>query len=880
MKHCISLAAALLLATSLPTTAQQLTIPSGTGRHQAIAVDRTSITGPAEAGSVYLGVMSSNGFTISSSDDDKTIPMFTATRVNNNLVRLDFPYNFYSTATTATLTLTAPDGTTATVDVTRPATTIDVTEFTPYTSLAIASATSTSEQSGEGIERSFDGDMSTLYHSSYNSTKFPISLTYTLKEQSHLDRIVYYPRQSGNNNGNFGEIVVYANTGSGFNKVLETDLGYSSAASIITIPEGGLDNVTQVRILVRSGANNFASCAEIEFQQENTAVAALIDQFFTDDMCTALKSGVTEAQIASIPNDFLRNLAYQIYSGNYDTTYRVAEFEAYKTISTLASELKTNTYNAYENPTGIFFRADESVVIFAEGISDSYPVKLIVKNFGDPGSDSSTETQFALTNGVNVVKPSHRGNGYVSYYTDDFENAPKVKLHFASSTVNGYFDAERGDTNAQWKQLLANATSDIMDIRTKRLQVAFSTSRLRAQCPDDAESLAKNLDKLVYREREIMGLQLFDKEPKNRQFARCVWSGFMYADGVGAAAEDGSSNEWMQPSASSFGWWSMGHELGHVNQVRPSFKWVGCGETTNNVYSCWVQFSEGPGELRLEHEVTGIGNYSSMRGGRFEAYLENGVRQGQCWQLQEGPDYYGTTPDQVSVQDEDENGNKLSTVTTDCRNYDHFVKVAPLWQLQLYCHQAGFSPNVYGKVINTLRAASDANMTNGQQQIRFIRTVCDETGLDFTEFFEKAGMLKPIHAYINDYSCEWLVITQSMIDELKTYVAGKGYAKPQGEINYICGNNWETYANKAALQTSSTNAGCSLSNNRVTVKHDSWKNAVAFETYNAAGELLHISMYGLGGDDANTYTQVLFPSGASYIMAVGWDGTRVKCYQK
>jgi hypothetical protein len=232
------------------------------------------------------------------------------------------------------------------------------------------------------------------------------------------------------------------------------------------------------------------------------------------------------------------------------------------------------------------------------------------------------------------------------------------------------------------------------------------------------------------------------------------------------------------------------------------------------------------------------------------------------------------------VQDEDENGNKLSTVTTDCRNYDHFVKVAPLWQLQLYCHQAGFSPNVYGKVINTLRAASDANMTNGQQQIRFIRTVCDETGLDFTEFFEKAGMLKPIHAYINDYSCEWLVITQSMIDELKTYVAGKGYAKPQGEINYICGNNWETYANKAALQTSSTNAGCSLSNNRVTVKHDSWKNAVAFETYNAAGELLHISMYGLGGDDANTYTQVLFPSGASYIMAVGWDGTRVKCYQK
>jgi hypothetical protein len=81
-------------------------------------------------------------------------------------------------------------------------------------------------------------------------------------------------------------------------------------------------------------------------------------------------------------------------------------------------------------------------------------------------------------------------------------------------------------------------------------------------------------------------------------------------------------------------------------------------------------------------------------------------------------------------------------------------------------------------------------------------------------------------------------------------------------------------------------AGCSLSGNYVVVDHNVVKNAVAFETYNAAGELIRITMYGLASNDAHSFTKVLYPGAskedqaAAYIMAVGYDGQRVKIFEE
>lgn len=63
--------------------------------------------------------------------------------------------------------------------------------------LPIASAQASQLQPGEGIERTYDKDISTLYHSPYSGTGFPVELTYHFQQPSHVDYLVYTPRQGG-----------------------------------------------------------------------------------------------------------------------------------------------------------------------------------------------------------------------------------------------------------------------------------------------------------------------------------------------------------------------------------------------------------------------------------------------------------------------------------------------------------------------------------------------------------------------------------------------------------------------------------------------------------------------------------------------------------
>lgn len=746
--------------------------------------------------------------------------------------------------------------------------------------LKIKSATASEAQGGEGIERSYDGNTETLWHSKWSGATFPVEIAYTLSEASHVDYLIYTPRTSGDN-GNFQKIKVeyaLATAPSQWITLTETDLEGSNNVARIEFGENGVDDVLKIRFIIKSGKNNFASCAEMAFYQKNNELTELFDRYFEDKICSKLKSGVTEEDLKDVPNAYVRQLMHHLLSGSYSTKYRVGTFEPYRPLDDLSRELKCGNYNRYENATGIYFTKGEKLVLFVDGLGKR-SATLIIKSFAGPEGDHP-ESAYPLSDGINVITVQNRGNGYISYYPSDYADAPNLNIHFAMATENGYFDLQRGDTNEDWVNLLANAKSDAIDIISPRLHVVSTLSALRKVCPKKGVELATIHDNVVKYEREIMGLALFGREPKNRQFARPVDSG-IYADGIGAAIWMEGIESWSNPD--NFGYWGIAHELGHVNQTSPGFKWPGLGETSNNVYSVWVQHKMDTYN-NLEDEHTGIEDYSGLRGGRFESYIDQGVRQGKCWQLQEGPDYYGSKNDIRNVEDEDYEGNKTGKmVNAPSRNYDHFVKLIPFWQLELYCLEIGKAPDAFGKVLEGVRTYPDEDkLSNGQLQIKWIRSFCDSTQINFLPFFEKAGMLRPINAYIEDYGRGWLKISEEMIDNLKTYIADKGYPTPNVELNYINAYNWQVYRDEAPLQQAGVGEGCTKVANgaRIQVDGEVWKNAVAYETYDAAGNLLRITSYGLGAEQKTSrYTQVLWPANSAYIMAVGFDGTRYKCYE-
>lgn len=737
------------------------------------------------------------------------------------------------------------------------------------------------------IAKSYDGITSTSYQSK-TGVSFPVTLTYELAYPAHIDSMTYVPRLDSPN-GRWGRIsVAYAtreNPETFTEVVTDYDCKFTDRPVHLALGKDGADNVSAVRVTVNTAKNNMVSCAEISFLRENEAGESDFNTLFADALCSRLKPGVGEEQLKKATHPLAKQLGYYLLKENYDTAYRVATFEPYEALETLAKRMKTSTYNPYENPTGICLEKGVGQVILAEGIDERYPVYLTVKDFGKEGGQP--ESRFQLHNGMNVIEPTHKGHGYVSYYTADFEKAPKIRLHFVLGKVNGYFDLQRGDTNEDWVKLLASACSDILDLRTPHLQVAFPTARFRQNCPTQGVELAQLLDSVVYYERDVMGFFRYGISPKNRQFARVIWNGYMWADGVGAAIHDDCIPDMTTVDRTKFGFWGLAHELGHVNQVRPGLKWSGLGEVTNNIYSAWVELKLSQGRGNWDYRMDGINDYRTFMGGRFNCYLEEGVRKGGCWLTHRGPDF-GEPTKEITIANEDYEGRPTGKDTTLlCGPSDHFVKLAPLWQLQLYCEAIGASPGIYAKVCESVRNTDESRMSNGQLQMKFMRTVCDSSRLNFLPFFEKAGMLKPICQVMDDYGYGWLKISEQMINDLKRHVEEEGYPTPEGELNYITSQNYMFYSEKRQVE-GELNVGCSpvdMNGYRyIKVDHRFWKNAVAYETYDRDGRLLRISMYGLGApaNSFSPYTMVLWPRTAqeqsAYVMAVSWDGKRVRCY--
>ena len=762
--------------------------------------------------------------------------------------------------------------------------------------IAISGATASSSEPGFDAEYAVDGKAHTYWINSWNNgpaTSWPVTFTITLKEVSHVDYVRYIPRKDAYlDEGNWNKVYIAycpTTTGTSFRSIATYTLNESSNSSDMWLTENGI-TCGQIRFTLERGGFYKVAATEIEAYAVDNERNDLYNQYFSDAIFSELKPEVNSSE--GIEDETLKILVDNLLTdANEYRKFRVGEYEAYLPTGTLQNRLKTSScYNNYENPTGVYLKEGESCLIAADGINTNYPVKLTIKNW----VTSENYTSYPLRNGLNYITASSEGNVFVNYYTDNFETAPNVKVHFINAPVQGYWD-QATMTNEDWvKMLKGRSTSDntILITRSEHAQLAYPVSAWVKYCPTNIDSTMTLYQQVQWAQRDLLGLERYGRQVKNRQLFYATTYGFMAAGGEGSYCHVDHLGNIMVPDAKKFDFWGVGHEWGHNNQVTPGFKWSGCGETTNNIYASWGQIHStgNPNYLRLEDENSGIGEYSGMRGGRMQTYFEEGLRKGVAWQLQDGPDYHGTTPDEKTVVGYDANGNNQGYVTTTSRNYDHFVKLAPFWQLNLWGTLAGKCPNIIPMVIESIRSTSNYSTqynTNGKQQINWMKLACDSAKIDLLPFFEKAGMLRPINAYIEDYNPGWNIINEAMINNLKAYVKEQGYPAFTEEINYINGHNYHIYRDCLKLEVpEELGEGCEVNGTKVIVQHSAVKNAVAFETYNSKGELLRITMYGLGSDDKHSYTQVLYPSNkdadqsSAYIMAVGYDGTRIKIYEE
>ncbi len=728
--------------------------------------------------------------------------------------------------------------------------------------IKVKDGTASSYHNGEGIEQSFDGDYSTIYHSDWSnsgSDYFPITLTYNLEEDSDVDYLVYYPRSDGNN-GRFKEVeILYSEDGSVFTPLMEKD--FQGSASTTKVLFDRTIHARSFRFVVKSGAGDgqgFASCAEMEFYAKNPETFDY-STLFTDETCSELKAGITEMDIEQCSYPFFKNLAYYMLKGKYDTEFRVGEFKAYPNPDIQSATHKTNPYSLLDNPTGICVKAYETLIVMV-GDTHGYDISLRVQNLDAPGSDGFGGATYPLSQGINKITVNEKGLAYVMYHTNALDEpaAQPVKIHFASGTVNGYFDSQKHA--GRWNELLGKATDKYFDVVGEYAHLTFETNDLRKYANTNGNELIDLYDQIVLSEARMLGLEKYDKMFRNRMYLNVMYHSYMYATSYHTAYNQETMSEVCDPNKlKTSGCWGPSHEIGHCNQTRLGVMWIGMTEVTNNIMSEYIQttiFGQGS---RIQTEDMG------------HVYRN---RYSKAWT--------GIIASGSSHADFQNIGGDADDV---------FCKLVPFWQLELYfgkvlgktplqqSDKGGFYPDVY----EYARNKSYEGMNDGAIQLDFVYNCCLASRTNLLDFFEKWGFLTPVNKTIEDYATRNLTVTEAMAEELRNRVNALGYPKLDVALEYISDNTVDLYKTKAAVipgahathvAKSFTEGNISYNGESITIKN--WQNVVTYEVKDAQDNLIFICSGETTPSSTHTFTLPVSWKEGFKLYAVSSTGSRTE----
>lgn len=514
--------------------------------------------------------------------------------------------------------------------------------------------------------------------------------------------------------------------------------------------------------------------------------------YFTDESCSALKPGITEADIAKIPYDKMRELALALKNGEYDAEYRVADYRPYQDPRIMSAINKTNHYSLRDNPTGIYAEKGDELFIYLGNVYEGAKISIIIQDLN--GGYNNFQT-LSLNEGLNRIIAPIGGLIYLLNNVEDdipllleTEAAKKaaaaktVKAHFIFGKVNGYFDIEVHKTQAKWEEILGNAKYQDIDVLGKYSHITWNVEQFKGNNVQSNQGVITdigrtidNCDRLVYQQQDFIGLVKYNKMFKNRMhFCLDYAAKSPNASDYRTVYSAGTSYAEIFCNPDRFGerLWGAAHEVGHCNQTRPGMKWAGTTEVTNNLTALYVQTSFGqPSKLQVD---------------KGDPYDENGKGLPNYNELK---NFYEVSTAYII---EAERAHCLPSIDINSRE----TQLVPFWQLKLYLVDALGQVDFYHDLYEYFRnnpSPSDEGKNSGLDQLDFVRQVCRISKLNLLDFFDKWGFLKPVNTTLNDYGNKIFAITQNQINALKEEIEKAGYAMPAPNVHEITDETWESF---------------------------------------------------------------------------------------
>lgn len=487
--------------------------------------------------------------------------------------------------------------------------------YAPSNKVSVASATASSYQPGEGIERSYDGSTSTLWHSSYGGVNFPVTLTYNFVGVEQIDFLRYIPRTSGKN-GCFQKVEIWAKT-AGSDEYVQMgtyDFGGNNSPYEVYFDQPVLKPTSiQFKVLsaTTSETNNYASCAEMEFYRNPVEGANPNLDIFATDLWDELKPGVTQEDIDALTNPYSKFVAQQLYTNRDEFIKdRIATYECVLSPEQLSALWNTpgKYYDHLQGVTGINISKGTCGVAVSglpEGKSATlkvvawYAGEIVQNDKGEWVGAGPAEYSYTLQNGINTINYTfdYDGLAYIAYFADSQEeetNTPPIKVHFINGSINGYLSPDR--SNEQLDTVLMNAKNRCIDLVGEKVHSIWQVSGMRNYCKNSDNNgkgyvqFMNVLDTLVGWEHHLLGLEKYGRVPKNRTCAYVNYTYYMFQGNYGVSFKFDTEgrvlncNTIMKNDGDAI--WGLSHEWGHQHQMQPYFCWAGLGESSNNMNSC------------------------------------------------------------------------------------------------------------------------------------------------------------------------------------------------------------------------------------------------------------------------------------------------------
>ena len=507
---------------------------------------------------------------------------------------------------------------------------------------------------------------------------------------------------------------------------------------------------------------------------QQTTLQAALDALFEDKACTTLKADIAalsdealaanesfqvltaemQAMVLKVKNNTWQQFTDQStgYTAGYEKFFRVADYHVYSNYIDMANGSNftmSNNFGRLSNPTGIVANAGDILYVY---VGSSAPANCTlaleaVSTDGVPGNHA-TGTQTTLKAGLNLFRFAEQKVLYVFYQLNDTKKYLKdyadITVHFEGGQLNGYWDATRNMTNADWKLLqqdLLKATN-FLNLKTERLVFQMDRDLVTKAEPTEMEGLMHIWNTVCANEDRYMGVEDFEGRYNNIWNAFSGASSYMHSSTFGTWYTESTIPSIMNYKNMSTGGgnlWGPSHEIGHNHQG--SINVIGTTESSNNLFSNINTFESG---------ILNSRRFYPSRNFEYMAELTPWLQR------------------------------------------DIWMTTSMFFQLYLYFHvqhhDDNFLPNLFRqmrkKPINKWSGPGSPTSYGKDDYLHLAKMICDVAEADLSEFFEAYGMFIPVSMVaVGDYANYTVTTTQLHINSAKKYM--QKYEKKLGNIMFI-----------------------------------------------------------------------------------------------